>query len=220
MATECEDVAALLAATGARLMFGHSSGGLVALRAALTLSRIEKVAVYEPPLSDHGSISTSWIPRFDREIARGKTASALVTFVNADKLAPAYVPRWLLVPLVALYFGREKRKVEPPDVPMEALVALQRFDGLLVGELDSSLGTFSEMRAEVLLMGGQKSPAFLRGILDALEETLPRCRRVEFRGVGHSAPQDGAAPERVGEGLRAFFSGPSGSAPPRCIGDE
>ena len=35
----CEDIEALLAATGARLVFGHSSGAFVALRAALTCRR-------------------------------------------------------------------------------------------------------------------------------------------------------------------------------------
>ena len=59
MARKCEDVEALLAATGARLVFGHSSGALVALMAALTLPQVDKVAVYRPPLSDHSSIPTS-----------------------------------------------------------------------------------------------------------------------------------------------------------------
>jgi len=111
--------------------------------------------VYEPPLSQHGSISTSWIPRFDREVAQGKPASALVTFVKADNLVPAFLPRWLLEPLVALYLRWEKRRVEPPGIPMEALIPLQRFDGLLVKEMDSSFGRFARMSADVLLMGGQ-----------------------------------------------------------------
>jgi pimeloyl-ACP methyl ester carboxylesterase len=209
MATECEDIAALVAQTGAHFVFGHSSAALVALQAALTLPSISKVAVYEPPLSTRGSISTSWIPRFDREVARGKIASALVTFVKADNLVPAFLPRWLLVPLVALYLRREKRKVEPPDTSMEALVPLQRLDGELLEEMDSSLESFAGMNADVLLMGGQKSPAFLREILGTLEETLPRSRRVEFRGVGHEAPLDRGDPERVGEELRAFFAGPN-----------
>jgi hypothetical protein len=45
------------------------------------------------------------------------------------------------VALVTLYLWWEKRSVEPPDVPMEALVPLQRFDGLLLKEMDSSLGS-------------------------------------------------------------------------------
>jgi pimeloyl-ACP methyl ester carboxylesterase len=208
MATECADADALVAQTGARFVFGHSSAALVALQAALTLPSVRKVAAYEPPLSSHGSISTAWVPRFDREVARGKTTSALVTFAKADNLVPAYLPRWLLVPLVALYFRWEERKVEPPDVSMRSLVPLQRFDGLLVEEMDSSLGSFAGIRGDVLLIGGQKSPAFLRGILDALQETLPGARRVELRGVGHEAPIDRAAPERVAEDLRAFFADP------------
>jgi pimeloyl-ACP methyl ester carboxylesterase len=208
MTKECEDVDALLAQTGAHFVFGHSSAALVALQAALRLPSVHKVAAYEPPLSRHGSISTSWIPRFDREIARGKPASALVIFVKADNLVPAFLPRWLLVPLVALYLWWEKRSVEPPDVPMEALVPLQRFDGLLVREMDSSLESFAGMRGEVLLMGGQKSPAFLRDVLDALQGSLPHARRVELQGVGHEAPVDRGAPERVGEELRAFFASP------------
>jgi hypothetical protein len=86
---------------------------------------------------------------------------------------------------------------------------LQRLDGELLEEMDSSLESFAGMNADVLLMGGQKSPAFLREILGTLEETLPRSRRVEFRGVGHEAPLDRGDPERVGEELRAFFAGPN-----------
>ena len=51
MTKECEDVDALLAQTDTHFVFGHSSGGLIALEAALTLPRIHKVAVFEPPLS-------------------------------------------------------------------------------------------------------------------------------------------------------------------------
>ena len=52
-------------------------------------------------------------------LAHGKLASALVTFVKADNLVPAYLPRWLLVPLMALFLRREKRMVEAHDVSME-----------------------------------------------------------------------------------------------------
>jgi pimeloyl-ACP methyl ester carboxylesterase len=48
--TEVEDLAAVLAESGAQLVFGVSAGGLVALEAARTLPAILKVAVYEPAL--------------------------------------------------------------------------------------------------------------------------------------------------------------------------
>jgi len=207
MTRECEDVEALLAQTGAHFVFGHSSSGLIALQAALTLPSLRKVAIYEPPLSLHGSISTSWIPRFDREIAQGKLASALITFIKADHLSR--LPRWLLLPLLKWYFQREKKTLLPDDIPMEALIPTQRFDGLLVKEMDDSLETFALVQADVLLLGGAKSPAFLRDILDALNHTLPHVKRVEYPDLDHSAPNQSRpnqkVPERIADDLRAFF---------------
>jgi pimeloyl-ACP methyl ester carboxylesterase len=208
MKTECEDVDALLTKTGAHFVFGHSSSALIALQAALTLPSLHKVAIYEPPLSSHGSISTSWIPIFDREIAEGKPASALITFLKADHLTR--LPRWLLLPLLKGYLQREKKTLLPNDVPMEALIPTQRFDGLLVKEMDGKLETFAGVRAEVLLLGGAKSPAFLRDILDALERTLPQVKRIEYPDLGHGAPSETQpnqkGPERIADDLRAFFS--------------
>jgi pimeloyl-ACP methyl ester carboxylesterase len=208
MTRECEDVDALLTKTGAHFVFGHSSSGLIALQAALTLPSIHKVAIYEPPLSLHGSISTTWIPRFDREIAQGKPASALITFLKADHLTR--LPRWLLLPLLKWYLPSEKKTLSPNDIPMEALIPTQRFDGLLVKEMDGSLETFALLRADVLLLGGAKSPAFLREVLDALTHTLPQVKRIEYPDLDHSAPNQSRpnhkGPERIAGDLRAFFS--------------
>jgi len=208
MTKECEDLDALLAQTDAHFVFGHSSGGLIALQAALTLPRIHKVAVFEPPLSLHGSISTSWIPKFDREIAEGKLASALITFIKADNLSP--LPRCVLLPPMKWYLSRDTKTLLPNDVTMRALIPTQRVDGLLVKEMGGSLENFADVRAEVLLLGGAKSPAFLRDILDALNHTLPHVRRIEYPDFDHSAPnqtrpnQNG--PERIADDLRAFLS--------------
>jgi pimeloyl-ACP methyl ester carboxylesterase len=79
---EVEDVDALLKKTDAHNIFGLSSGALIALQAALNLPSIHKAALYEPPLDIDNSIMTvsSFMPRFDREIAEGKVAEAGVTF--------------------------------------------------------------------------------------------------------------------------------------------
>lgn len=208
MSRECEDVDALLAQTGAHFVFGHSSSGLIALQAALTHPSLRKVAIYEPPLSLNGSISTSWIPKFDREIAEGKPASALITFIKADHLSR--LPRWVLLPLLKWYIQRGKKTLFPNDIPMEVLIPTQRFDGLLVKEMDGSLETFALVRADVLLLGGAKSPAFLRDILDALNHTLPHVKRIEYPDFDHSAPNQSrpnqTGPERIAEDLRAFFA--------------
>jgi pimeloyl-ACP methyl ester carboxylesterase len=207
IAKECEDVDALLDKTGAHLVFGHSSGGLIALQAALTLPAIHKVAVYEPPLSLHGSIPMTWVPRYERELARGNVASAMITAIKGLKLSRVFtfIPRWLLLPLIKLFLQREKQALKPDDVSMEALIPTLRFDQQLVKEMDNSLESFKAMHAAVFLQGGDKSPAFLREALDALSKTLPHVERVEYPGLGHDAPND-TAPERISKELRAFFS--------------
>ncbi len=107
---------------------------------------------------------------------------------------------------------KEKQTLKPDETTMEALIPLQRFDGLLVKEMDSSLETFAGIQAEVLLLGGAKSPAFLRSILDALNSTLPHVRRIEYPDLDHSAPNQmrpsQQGPKRVAGDLRAFFRQP------------
>jgi pimeloyl-ACP methyl ester carboxylesterase len=50
LTTECEDLDALLAATGTHNVFGLSSGALIALEAARTLPAIHRVALRTTPL--------------------------------------------------------------------------------------------------------------------------------------------------------------------------
>ena len=79
--------------------------------------------------------------RFHLELAEGKPASALITFIKGDNLSR--LPRWLLLPLLKWYLQKEKQTLLPNDIPMEALIPIQRFDGLLVKEMDGSLEHFA-----------------------------------------------------------------------------
>ena len=45
---ECDDLLAVIAATGAGMVFGHSFGGLVALETARRRTGLQRVLVYEP----------------------------------------------------------------------------------------------------------------------------------------------------------------------------
>src|SRR2546428_809577 len=75
-------------------------------------------------------------------------------------------------------------------------------------EMEGALERFKAIRADVLLLGGSKSPAYLKAGLDALEKVLPHATRVELVGLGHGAtgnPDRGGRPERVAAVLRQFF---------------
>jgi pimeloyl-ACP methyl ester carboxylesterase len=207
--TECQDVAALQAKTGAELLFGHSSGGLIALQAALTLPAFRKVAVYEPPLSLHGSMPVAWVPQYERELAAGKLASALITVLKGIRTSPrlALVPRWLLLPLFSILLRSERKSAKPDEVPIRAFIPTQHYDMILVDEMNGKLDTFANMHPEVLLLGGGKSPAFLLQTLDALERTLPHVQRVDYPYLDHDGPNE-TAPERIATDLRTFFRQP------------
>jgi hypothetical protein len=64
----------------------------------------------------------------------------------------------------------------------------------------------------VLLLGGSKSPAYLKTALDALENVLPHVQRIEFPGLDHGGSSDasntnrGGKPELVAQALRQFFA--------------
>lgn len=72
---ECQDLIAVLEKTGASLVFGHSSGGVVALQTALRRP-LAKLAVYEPPVSIHGSVPTGFLPDLERAVARAQARRA------------------------------------------------------------------------------------------------------------------------------------------------
>jgi pimeloyl-ACP methyl ester carboxylesterase len=209
MARECEDVHALLTGTGAHAVWGHSSGGLIALQAALTLPAIQKVAVFEPAVSMYGTFDLSWIPRFEREMDLGRLSAALTTFTKGVRASRGtdVMPRWLLVPMLGAYLRMERRRARPAgEATVESLVPLQRLDVRLFREMASSEG-FAGLLADVSLMDGEKTPPPVRRALDALRRTLPDARRVTLRGVGHEAPLNRrGAPERVAAELRVFFS--------------
>lgn len=87
MASECEYVEALLTATGARFVWGHSSCRLVALRVALTAPQIRKVAVYVPPLVRMYSRTESEIGKHGRrQSSRVHTAPPRASTMSRRRL--------------------------------------------------------------------------------------------------------------------------------------
>jgi pimeloyl-ACP methyl ester carboxylesterase len=206
---ECEDIDALLMETGAHSVFGLSSGAIVALQAALTLPAIHKVALYEPPLSINHSTPMDWVTRFDREVAGGDLASAMITGMSGTRTAPPilrFVPRHLLAALVNHFIDVEARNIEGDDVPMKTLIPTLHWDAQLVIETQDTLDSFKAMPAEVLLLGGSRSAPYLKTALDGLLSVLPNARRVELPGLGHLAADNSGKPERVAQELRRFFT--------------
>jgi pimeloyl-ACP methyl ester carboxylesterase len=208
---DIDDMDALLRKTGAHYVFGVSSGAIIWLQAALTLSSIRKAAIFEPPLIIDGSVPIGLLKQYDEEMAQGKVASALVTGMKATQMGPPVfnvIPRWLLERLTTMMLASEDKKASGDDVTMRMLAPTLHYDFQLVSETEGALESFRAVRADVLLLGGSKSPAYLKAALDALEKVLPHVTRIEFPGLGHGASGNtdrGGQPEGVAQALRRFF---------------
>ncbi len=211
---DVEDLDALFTKTGAHSLFGLSTGGLIALQAALTLPAIHKAAIFEPGLSVNGSTPLDWVTRYDKEMAQGKVAAALITGMKGPKMGPPIfnvIPRWLLELLTNRMLAREDKEGSGEYLSMRTLAPTLHHDAQLLTEMSGALESFRAMQAKVLLLGGSKSPAFQKVSLDALEKVLPHVTRVEFPGLGHAGPWNtdrGGNPERVAQELRRFFAQP------------
>jgi pimeloyl-ACP methyl ester carboxylesterase len=216
--TEVEDLQAVLAESGAQMVFGVSAGGLVVLEAARTLPGIRMIAVYEPALAMDATRNTDWLERFDRELAGGKLAAAMITSMNGLELAPPFfkiMPRRLLTSLTEMAMKKEDSKAAPEAITMRKLAPTIHYEGVLIAEMAGTVDAFRTVTADVLILGGSKGLPFLKPARDALARTLPNRRRVEFPGLDHGASSDpsatnpGGKPEivaQVAREVRTFFA--------------
>lgn len=217
-----EDVAAIMEHTGARGIFGLSGGAVPILKWALSVSggrrasEGHRVALYEPPLPVGDFSPTAWLPRYEREMARGRTAAAMATVVRGTQDPPwlRFVPHAALAPLLHLGLRAQAARVRQAgenkgrvgvEVPLRDLLPTMGADARMVAESSGLAEAATGVRADVLLLGGAKSAHYLREALDVLETTLPRARRVEFDGLGHLAADNNGRPERVARALADFL---------------
>lgn len=206
LARAAEDVAALVEHTGAHRVFGLSGGAVPVLKWALTAPAEYRIALYEPPLPVGAFSPTAWLPRYEREMARGRSAAAMATVMKGTQDPPSlrFVPRAVLVPLMHLGLRAQERQAGDEGA-LRDLLPTMGADGRMVREAADLAETAAAVRAEVLLLGGDRSARYLTDALDALEASLPRSQRVEFRGLGHLAAGNGGRPARVAQALTDFF---------------
>lgn len=201
---EAADIRAVIEEVGARDLFALSSGALVSLEAVRGCDAISRLALYEPPLSINGSFCLDWVDRYERELADGKIAAALITGMRGLPVDPVMsrIPHFA-APLLDLLLRREQ--LDDGEVSIYDLVPTFHYDCGIVAETADHAADYGGITADVLLLGGGKSPAFLTRALDELERVLPRARRITLPRWGHQAAVD--QPDQVAAVLREFFTG-------------
>jgi pimeloyl-ACP methyl ester carboxylesterase len=215
--TEIEDLQAVMAHAGARKVFGVSVSALIALQATRTTPAIAQVAVYEPALLVNTSGRyTSWVRRFDQEMAHSQVGDALITSIRGLDLAPPafkVLPRRLLAAATNAAMRKEDAQAAAGTVTMRQLAPTLRYEGLLLAEVAGTAAAFADVPADVLLMGGDmKRPAFIRPAFESLAQTLPHVRCANFPGLDHGGSSDpgpanrGGKPDIVAPAIRSFFA--------------
>ncbi len=209
---DVEDLDALLTKTGAHNVFGVSAGAIISLKAALSLPGIHKLAIYEPPLFTNSAAPTAMMTRFDEEMAQGKVAAALTTAMKGAPLISdvfSAMPRWLLEFMTNRMLSFEAKKGPGDYVSFTVLAPTLHHDGRVISEMSGQQQSLRAIQADVLLLGGSKSTAFLKAGLDSVAKVLPQSKRIEFPGLNHSSTWNTdmrGKPELVAQELRRFFA--------------
>lgn len=206
---DVEDLDSLLIETGAEFVFGLSSGAIITVESARVLGKIKKAVLYEPPFYLKG-VPSRLIARVNREIERRDYASALVTVNRIVKLGPGFIPRPIFAMITRKVLQDEKVKGTGEYASLQELIPAMRYDFKVVADSRGEIEPFKAVQADFLLLGGTKSPRYLKDALTSLEKTLPRVQRYELAGLDHSGPwntDQGGNPEVVAHSLNRFFSG-------------
>ncbi|GAA2545206.1 alpha/beta hydrolase [Winogradskya consettensis] len=199
MDREVEDAAAVLDATGAAEVFGHSYGGLVALRLALG-RRLDRLVIYEAGLNLDGRINPGILSGMERKLAAGREAAAMTTFIGGLGLAPMGLlpmPVFTAVAWLMLHTadGRETR----------ALLATLPSELREVLALNSGGGEYAAITAPTLIIAGGRSPRWLREVQSELAALIPGSAHTVSPGLNHNAPDENA-PAEVADLVRAFLT--------------
>ena len=174
IAREDEDLAAIVAETGAQYVFGAAGGGLFALHASLTVPAIRKVSVFEPVLF----VGQPGVDEFKQVIARGESrlaagdiAAAMAGLAEDARDSGGQRGQSISLPYrqpiaCRLLLWADARLAKGDDVALRDLVPA------LIPELEqvkATEGTIDDYRnatAEVLLLCGSEAPPLFKGTLD------------------------------------------------------
>lgn len=216
---EDEDLAAVVADTGAQCVFGTADGGLFALHGSMAVPAVRKVAVFEPVvfvgqpgLDDFKQT----ISRGEALMAKGDIAAAMSSLAkdagNDVRTQDVSTPYRLLGQLMTqpamcrVFLWLDALIARGDKVPLRDLVPALIPELQQVRATEGTIEDYRRVTAECLLMYGGGAPTLFTGTLDALQQVLPHSKRVELPGCNHGAAQDqGGNPVAIAEQLRLFF---------------
>jgi pimeloyl-ACP methyl ester carboxylesterase len=185
---EVEDIAALVKeAGGTSFLYGISSGATLALEAANSGIGVSKLALYEAPFVVDGTrapVPDSYAGRIDDMLARDRRGDMVKTFMTEAVGMPAIGVAFMR--LMPAWSGLKK---VAHTLPYDAAVTVdfQRGKPLPADH-------WSGVTMPTLVIGGGKSPQWMRNGVAALAGVLPDARHHVIEGQTHLVKPKALAP--------------------------
>ncbi|MDG4838819.1 alpha/beta fold hydrolase [Micromonospora sp. WMMD967] len=198
---EADDLAAVLEHTGSGNVIGHSSGGFLALEAALRLP-IDRLALYDAAISVDGSFPSAWLPSARAAAEAGDIPRALaITSAGINPhMAAGKLPLGVRVAIIRAFLrtsiGRTMGDLLPTTLEETALILAH----------DAPATRWAGVSAEVLLACGADGPPYYVDQNAALARALPHARTLTIPRSGHDAIN--RAHPRIVDPLAEFFGAP------------
>ena len=180
---EIEDIAALIeAAGGSAALYGSSSGGALALRAAASGLPVSHVAVYEPPFADYeggAKERAEYTDRLTELLAQGRRGDAVELFMTLTGMPPEMI-------------AGARRSPAWPD--LEAVAPTLAYDNAAMGDGLLPRELLAAVTVPVLAIGGGASPQWLRDAPRAVADAAPSGTYRTLEGQTHMVDPGALAP--------------------------
>jgi len=189
---EIEDIGALIDdAGGTAYLFGHSSGGCLALEAAVKLgSKVAGLAMYDPPYNDDPAARRAWseyIRQLSGALADGRRGDAVALFMKYVGMPEAQID------------GMRQTPFWPAA---EAIAPTLAYDhaGVIGADCRVPTGLAARAGMPALVLSGGASFPFMNDTAAALSRTMPHARHRTLDGQTHDMN-----PAVLGPVLAEFF---------------
>lgn len=189
---------------GRRILFGHSIGGLAALKAASGTAGLDALAVYDPIVISLLAVNE---PREREMVERdGAVVQALRNAVGRGE------PEAGVAGFVRAWNETDWQEL-PPGVRKRLVAAAGRLaEETHAGHTDATPATdWMAIRAPTLLLTGSRSPELVHRAADRLASLIPRSEAADLYGLGHMGPA--MSPAAVATAISRFLARlPAGAA--------
>jgi pimeloyl-ACP methyl ester carboxylesterase len=186
---EIDDIEALIdRAGGSSFLYGHSSGGPLAMRAAIRLgSKVSKIAMYEPPYNNDPGAQQSWsqyLRQLREALAEGRRGDAVALFM-----------RFVGTPAEQV----DEMRRAPFWPGMEAVAPTLAYDHAAILDEPWSVPTELATRVSVpaLVMAGDASLPFMPDAARVLSQAIPQGQLRTLKGQTHEVNPAVLAPVLV-----------------------